>query len=372
MKQHQPSDRLVSISAAEINVAQDITWGENVAIEAKRVVIGRGVAIGSNVRIRGEEVVVADRAQIGDDVSISSARFSLGYRSRVETRCQVGGMGAPSAEEVVLGDVSLLAADCRVFIPALKVGDYVKIHNHTLINGRKACVIGHNCWIGQNDILNAEDTLIIGNHVGLGIYTSVWTHAYYGDLLQGCNTFTVAPTVIGDDVWLVGAYHVVAPGVHIGDRAMVLSHSFVNKDVPPNHCVTGVPASDITDKLVPYRTILLDEKFRMLRGFVEEFLRLRYPGLFTATCRGFRVVPDAHVFEVVFVDVADDEQMEDIDRLIIAKENRAVQEHKRTTIFDVSRREYTKRLTDPEVELMSFLISYRAKFTPVGCPRVEL
>ena len=373
MRQHEIEGSSVSILAMEMDIAPDITWGQNVSIEARRVVIGAGVAIGSNVRIQGEHIFIADGARIRDGVSIFSSRFSIGYRSRVETRCQIAGMGTPSAEEVVIGDVSLLASDCRVFIPILKVGDYVKIHNHTLINGRKACVIGHNSWIGQNDILNAEDILTIGNHVGLGIYTSVWTHAYYGDLLEGCNTFKVAPTVIGDDVWIVGAYNVIAPGVHVGDKAMVLTHTFVNKDVPPNHCVAGIPARDITDKIKPYRVIPLDEKFHIMRAFVEEFLRMHYSEWFAPTSTGFRVVCDARRFEIVFMDVACDEQIgEDVDKLIIAKENRAVQDYKRVTIFDLSRREYTKRLTDPEIELVSFLLSYRARFTPAGYPRVEL
>jgi acetyltransferase-like isoleucine patch superfamily enzyme len=280
-------------------------------------------------------------------------------------------LGVLNAGKVIIGDVSLLASDCRVFIPTLIVGDYVKIHNHTLINGRKACFIGHNSWIGQNNILNAEDTLVIGNHVGLGIYTSIWTHAYYGDLLEGCNTFKVAPTIIGDDVWVVGAYNVVAPGVEIGNKAMVMTHSLVAKNIPSNHCVAGVPAKDITDKIEPYRMITLEDKFQMLRGFIQEFLRTRYPDAFATTPTGFLIKHDGHQFEIAFMEVADDQQIrEDGNKIIVAKRNLSKRDYKFVTIFDLERREYTKHLTDLEIELVSFLLSYRARFTPVGYPTV--
>ena len=373
MKQYEIGEKSVNILAEEMDIGADITWGQNVSIEARQVIIGSSATIGSNVRIKGEYIFIATRAQIQDDVSISSSYFSLGYRSRVETRCQISGMGTPSAEHIVIGDVSLLASDCRVFIPVLKVGDYVKIHNHTLINGRKACVIGHNSGIFQNNILNGEDTLIIGNHVGLGIYTSVWTHAYFGDLLEGCNTFEVSPTFIGDDVWVVGAYNVIAPGVHIGDKAMVLTHSYVNKDVPSNHCVAGIPAKDITNKIKPFRVISLDEKFSMMFTYIEDFLRIQYPRSFITTSGGFHILRDTRQFKVIFMDIAYDEQIgEDVEKLIITKENCTRQDYKRVTIFDLNRREYTKRLTDPEVELIYFLLSYRARFTPAGHQKMEL
>jgi maltose O-acetyltransferase len=133
------------------------------------------------------------------------------------------------------------------------LGDYVKVHNHTLINGRARCLIGHNSWVGQNNILNCEADLRVGNCVGLGIYTSVWTHVYYGDMLEGCRLHNVEPTTIGDDVWVMGAYNVISPGVTIGDKAMILTQSAVSKDVPGNTTWAGTPARDVTAKMgIPF------------------------------------------------------------------------------------------------------------------------
>lgn len=359
--------------AANSDVAADVVFGRNVSITAEQLTVRSGVIVGDNVTIVGQDVYLDAGAQIQDEVSISARRFVLGFRSRLERRCIVSGMGTPSAGEIVIGENSLLASDCRVFIPILKVGDFVKIHNHTLINGQKACVIGHNSWIGQNNILNGEDALIIGNNVGLGIYTSVWTHAYFGDLLEGCTVFKVAPTIIEDDVWVVGAYNVIAPGIRIGSKTMVLTGSFVNGDVPPNHCVAGSPARDITDRITPYRTISIDEKFHMMRGFVEEFLQERYPGVWIKGDRSYEVQGDSRKFEILFLDVADEGQTgEDTEKLIITKKNLVRRDYKFVTLFDLSRREYTKCRTESEIELLRFLLPYRARFVPAGQPRVEL
>lgn len=48
-------------------------------------------------------------------------------------------------------------------------------------------------------------------------------------------------TIIGNDVWL-GYGALVMPGVHIGDGAVIGSHSVVTKNVPPYAIVGGNPA----------------------------------------------------------------------------------------------------------------------------------
>ncbi len=50
-----------------------------------------------------------------------------------------------------------------------------------------------------------------------------------------------APVKIGDNVW-VGARAVILPGVTIGNNVVVAAGSVVNRDVPDNVVVAGVPA----------------------------------------------------------------------------------------------------------------------------------
>ena len=54
----------------------------------------------------------------------------------------------------------------------------------------------------------------------------------------------VEPITIGDDVW-IGGGAVVLPGVRIGSNVIVAAGAVVDKDVPDNCVVAGVPAKII-------------------------------------------------------------------------------------------------------------------------------
>lgn len=56
------------------------------------------------------------------------------------------------------------------------------------------------------------------------------------------------PIIIGNHVW-IGMGAMVLSGVTIGDGAVIAAGSVVNKDVPPNSLVGGVPARVIKTNL---------------------------------------------------------------------------------------------------------------------------
>lgn len=57
-----------------------------------------------------------------------------------------------------------------------------------------------------------------------------------------------APIHIGNHVW-IGARATILKGVTIGDGAVVAAGAVVNKDVPPNTLVGGVPARIIKENI---------------------------------------------------------------------------------------------------------------------------
>jgi acetyltransferase-like isoleucine patch superfamily enzyme len=315
----------------------------------KHLAIGARVVIGERVRISCDSLVLADGAQIEDDVTIDVREFSLGAGSRVETRCRIAAMRG-AADRVRIGDFSFLGHDSKLLVPVAAIGDYVAIQHHALLNGRKPLLMGHNCWIGQNCILNAEENLTIGNNVGIGAYSSVYTHGYFGDLLEGSQVFKVAPVVIEDDVWILGSYNVVSPGVVIGKKALVLTGSNVTRDVPSNHTVGGAPARDMTDRLVPYRPRTVAEKIEMVRGFIAEFVESQPEGAFVV---------------VVREELGSESDLPaERPLLVFTGTENPLPRWPGVTIFSLASRRYTKWRTAPEIAMMSFLKSYRARFVP--------
>lgn len=342
------------VTAGKLLAGRNVRIGRNVKIAARHLELGADVTIEDGVTIEADRVQMAHGSRIERDACLRVTRMDVGYQSRVEARVQVGGMGAARAEVFRLGDISLLGADSRVFVRVLSVGDYVKLHNHALINGRDCCTIGHNSWIGQNCILNAEGRLVVGNGVCVATYTSIYTHAYYADRLEGGTTFSIRPVSIEDDVWLVGGYSIVAPGVTIGKKSMVLSHSSVREDIVENRCMAGNPLRDITRSKVPYRRTSMRDKLAYMATYVAEFRA--------------KLCPNAQID--VLPAVRDDDIGRDRERIIVVAKNVVLRPLKKTTIIDLSRRTYTKRLTDLEIRFLSFLVSYRARFLPEGHERV--
>lgn len=339
-------------------------------IEAGNRDVAASASVGSGSVIRARELTLHPGARIGEGVTIEAEKVILGHHAAISDGCTVRGVGGP-ARHVELGDRFFLGPSSTVLVPEFVAGDYVAIHNHLLCNGYKACVIGHNTWIGQNCILNSTDELTIGNNVGIGAYSSVYTHAYNGELLEGCEIWNTGPVVIEDNAWLVGGYNVISPGVTVGRRSMVLTSSVVSKDVPEAHAVGGVPAKDLTDRLRPFRDMSLEEKLEMMRRFVGEFVSERHAGESSEIEGGHLVNPaDDEPFFVIVQDELTPAGLPDATGAVYVGAAGTGEVDERVTVFDISTKRYGKRRTPLEVALIGFMNGYRARFVPADRPRV--
>lgn len=259
---------------------------------------------------------------------IQAREIVLGEGVVLEDGVTIAGPNGP-AERVVLGDHVFIGANSKFRTPVLEIGDYTQLHNHTLGNGYRPLRIGHNGWFGQNCILNATDEMSIGNNVGVGAASQLWTHIAFGDTLQGCRWDSTKPMVIGDDVWFVG--HCIVSPITAASRAMALVGSVVTRDMEENRVYAGSPAKDVTDKVGPqFAPVSVEERVRRLCDRRATFLAAN-------------------------PDVAPEE-------IGVAADGAVVE--RGATMFDVVRRTYTKRRTAAEVRFMRYLLP-RAKFIPV-------
>ncbi|MBQ6421947.1 MAG: sugar O-acetyltransferase [Prevotella sp.] len=110
------------------------------------------------------------------------------------------------------------------------------------------CDCGKNIFIGNDFTGNFNLTILdirevyIGNNVMIGPNTLITTvgHPLSPKARRGYMA-KAAPVRIGNDVWL-GGNVTILPGVTIGNNVVVAAGAVVNKDVPDNSLVGGVPA----------------------------------------------------------------------------------------------------------------------------------
>lgn len=321
---------------------------------------------GTNTTIEAEDLTLEQDVWIGDNVTIRAHRVHIGRGSRLEDRVQVGSPRGGPARLFYLGEQCLLGNDVKVALPVLMTGDYVSVHNHTLLNGAREMTLGHNNWIGQNCLLNSEAPLWLGNNVGIGAYSGVYTHGYWGELLEGCRICKTAPVTLHDDVWVLGSYNVISPGIEVGEKATVLTGSVVSKSVAPGCVVGGSPARPLNWDQPMYQVPSLDDKLALMRQFVAEFLQ-EFALPHAASPTGFRVEDPA--VEIWFEQAAPGTSGAQIG---IVRSVESAPQQPELTLFDLAGRRYFRNRQPLEVRLIKFLKSYRARFVPADNPRITI
>lgn len=109
-----------------------------------------------------------------------------------------------------------------------------------LVLNPEGLLLGEYTDIGAFTLIVAKHGVEIQDGVQIGSHCSVYSHSTIDDtkgkviLKKGCR---------------IGTHSSVMPGVTIGENAVVGAHSFVNKDVPTNAVVAGVPAKALKRKL---------------------------------------------------------------------------------------------------------------------------
>lgn len=139
-------------------------------------------------------------------------------------------------------------------------GKNVTICSGTRIQIAKNISIGNNVRIGEKSRFSALGGITIGNNVSLGPEVLIWSsnHNYYSpETLPFDYNSKLKPVTIEDNVW-IGARVCIAPGVTIGEGAVIAMGSVVTKDVPPCAVVGGNPAA-----VLKYRDI---EKYNQLKA----------------------------------------------------------------------------------------------------------
>jgi acetyltransferase-like isoleucine patch superfamily enzyme len=277
--------------------------------------------------IINQNVILGKHNVIGENVVIEGFKNSNGY--------------------VSIGDCNIINKDTKILAgePGIQIGDWNVFHNNMLVMAEMDLTIGHNCWFGQNTILDGSGGLEIGNGVRVGMYSQIWTHVASGELIEGCMLFGKRKTIISDDVWLVGSC-IVSSGVSLGERSIYLIGSNITKSTEGKKVYAGSPAKEM-EKLNFYREVTLEDKFSMMIQWVKEF-----------TSDKVNINYVQHEDKIIIYDENSDSNIS-----ILVEDNFDL--NGKDSVFCLKNKKYLKTLSELEIKFYRFLYGHKARFLPL-------
>ena len=123
-----------------------------------------------------------------------------------------------------------------------KIGKNVVIRPSVKITYPWKLTLGDYAWVGDEVNLYTLGEITIGAHSVISQKSYLCTGSH--DHASQHFTINATPIVIGEKCWLATDVF-VAPGVTIGDGAVVAAGAVVTRDVPAATVVGGVPARPI-------------------------------------------------------------------------------------------------------------------------------
>jgi maltose O-acetyltransferase len=124
-------------------------------------------------------------------------------------------------------------------------GSMTKIHPTVTLRHAENIVVGSNCLINHNNVLQGGKTvskIIIGDfvHTGPGVMMFAYNHRFDAGLPSIEQGYVEQDIIIGNDVW-IGANSVILAGTIIEDGVVVAASSLVRGRLEKGHIYGGNP-----------------------------------------------------------------------------------------------------------------------------------
>jgi len=118
--------------------------------------------------------------------------------------------------------------------PKIKEGKLTKYN--WLVQNKEGLKLGHKTDIGAFAYINAKKGVVIEDCVQIGSHCSIYSVSTI-DKKKG--------KVVLKKNCKIGSHSLIMPGVTIGENSVIGAFSFVNKDIPKNTLVFGIPAKSV-------------------------------------------------------------------------------------------------------------------------------
>lgn len=256
-----------------------------------------------------------------------NTNLNIGERVLISNNVVLG----PNCKKIIIGYGSYIGENVYIDVPELTIGEYTTIHKGTTIHGYEPCEMGNNCWVGQNCIIDSIGGVKLGNNIGVGAYSQLWSHIKFGDSLEGCKFNSSNPLIVEDDVWFVG--HCIVSPIHAKKKSMLMVGGVITKNMEENHVYGGSPAKDLTDKIGnQFIEVSYEEKLEKFNSMYKKFLEIH-----ELTTEDYEI---------------------DVVKDLSTKDNRT------KTTFDIINRRYYPNRSNNEYKFMKYLLYDKAKFNP--------
>jgi acetyltransferase-like isoleucine patch superfamily enzyme len=178
---------------------------------------------------------IFERLQAGEAVSSTDPQYSQITEAAARTTKLLIELNATSDVEQVRklwGDISGETLDPS---SAIQIPVYINIGKFTRI--------GKNVYINHLCSMLDMGTITIGDNVLIAPKVNILTEEHPVNPAER-KALSAKPVVIKNGAW-IGAGATILPGVTIGENSVVAAGAVVNKDVPDNTVVGGIPAKII-------------------------------------------------------------------------------------------------------------------------------
>lgn len=146
-----------------------------------------------------------------------------------------------------VGKPSMIGQRCGIFVQAggsITAEGRIIVNDDVMLFSKGEMQLGEGFGINSYSRIVAHERIEIGRNVTIGQHVGILDHDHHWEMRDNALTldgYDTAPIRIGNNVWIADKVTILK-GVTIGDNVVIAAHALVNKDVPSNCIVAGVPA----------------------------------------------------------------------------------------------------------------------------------
>lgn len=194
--------------------------------------------------------IIGKGSKIGFFAILNAKNVEIGSNSSIKSLSFISG------ESLEIGDYCTIKSFSFLSTRVIKIANYVHIANFAFLNGpnieSSKIVIGNHSRIFPFCWLDTNQGITIGNNVGIGGFSLIFTHGVWANYFKG-GPVTFKEVVIEDNVWLPWRVFVM-PGVTIGKGSIIGANSLVNKNIAENSLAAGSPAKTLKEDFIKQPT----------------------------------------------------------------------------------------------------------------------